>query len=197
MQIFFQAFIFLVVIALTAKTYHIVFAARNKIACTSAMMAAMIGGSMAGLISGTLLALQQSFSMNSLLAMIVGIGAGLLIGLPFNAMAMLDGILAGVMGGLMGAMMGDMLAEPFILPLAFVLLLIFGLCTVLLNQAAKQEAGNAEQSPRDSGRIIRLTFLAASIAVVLFSALLAGSYYGKNGYASIPEKPHEHHHMTE
>lgn len=198
MQILIEAVIVLVLIALTAKTYQMIFSVRNKITCTSAMMAAMISGSMAGLLSGTLFALHVDFSINSLLAMIAGIGAGLIIGLPFNAMAMLDGILAGVMGGLMGAMLGDMLESPFILPFAFILLVIYALCTVLLNQAVKQAAGREDQPLPDTSRIKSMSILAATVTVVLFTAVLAGSFYGKNAPSSYsnPGQDHHHHHMT-
>jgi len=204
MQIAVQAMIFAAVIGLTAKTYQIVFTARQKMTCSAAMLAAMICGSMAGLITGMLLAMHQSYSMNSVLAMIAGIGAGFIIGLPFNAMAMLDGILAGVMGGLMGAMMGDMLTASFIVPLSLVLLAIFALCTVVLSVAAKQEPESTERALLDKRKVRNLSIVAVSVTIVLFAGVLAGSMYGKYSSDHSPAPVsgrdpagHLYHHLTE
>lgn len=102
MNIIIQVLVFSILIALTAVTYLTVLSIRQKLSCTTGMMAAMLIGSMTGLITGTVLGADQSFSINCMLAMIVGVGGGVMLGMPFHAMAVLDGLMAGVMSGMDG-----------------------------------------------------------------------------------------------
>lgn len=188
-----QVLMVLGMIVLTGLTYRMIFATRKEINCSLAMMAAMIGGSMTGLITGTMLALYQGFFMNSLLAMVIGIGAGVVIGLPFNVMAMLDGIMAGVMGGLMGAMMGDMLESAYIIPLALVFLLIYGLCVVLLNRAIRQINKEEQEKLPDAEHVKKWSVLTTYVTVVLFAMILVFSFYEESKRFPAPEVHYSHH----
>ena len=204
MDLFLEAFIFFIIVMATANVYHLVYKVRKDISCATAMMAAMIMGSMAGLLVGTILALNLSFSFNTLLAMIIGIGAGVMIGLPFNAMAVLDGLMAGAMGGMMGAMLGEMLNPQFIIIVSIFLLAILLLSVILLRKAVKQELGTGiiESTSFSGERIKKLSILTVCVTVFLCSIVMIGSFYGTQTSAvnlenSKAPSNHEHHHPSD
>jgi len=190
-----QAVVFFIIILGTVKIYRLVFKVRKEISCTTAMMAAMIMGSMGGLITGTVLAFNLSFSINTIIAMIIGVGIGIIIGLPFNPMTILEGMMAGVMGGLMGAMLGAMLKPDFIFILSFLLIAIFLFSIGLLNQAVKQETRSVKQMEPNGGRIKSLSILIAFVTVALCSVIMVGSFYeSQPNLNNTNQNPPEHHH---
>ncbi len=195
MQIIFQSLAGIGTLALTGFVYRIVYLSRQVITCNAAMMAAMIGGSMTGLIAGTLLAPLAGFSMSSLLALTAGIGAGALIGLPFGVMAILDGMLAGVMGGLMGAMMGDMLERPYVTTLALTFVALYGVCAVLLGKAARQENGRENAPLPEAGHVRKRAFMTAYVTVIVFAVMLAFSFYEGTKTQPAAETPDGLHHL--
>jgi hypothetical protein len=191
-----QALVFFVIIIGTVKIYRLVFTVRKELSCTTAMMAAMIMGSMGGLLTGTVLAFNLSFSINTIVAMIIGIGIGIIIGLPFNPMTILEGMMAGVMGGLMGAMLGAMLKPDFIVILSFFLIALFLFSISLLNHAIKQETGSLKQTESNGGRIKSLSILIAFVTVTLCSIIMVGSFYETQPTINnnIDQNHTEHHH---
>lgn len=196
MNIAIQLVVFAVMAVLTVRVYQAVLSVRKDISCHTVMMASMIAGSMNGLIGGTILALNQGFSVNSILAMIIGIGSGAIIGILFNAMTMLEGIMGGVMGGLMGAMLGEMLLTSYVFILSFILIIIAGISVFLLEQRIKEEAGILEQAQIDGRKIRRLSIFVVCTTVVLFSAVLAGDFYKSHDHIPNPnDHAHNHEHM--
>ncbi|MGF9714293.1 hypothetical protein [Paenibacillus naphthalenovorans] len=198
MNIIIQVLVFSILIALTAVTYLTVLSIRQKLSCTTGMMAAMLIGSMTGLITGTVLGADQSFSINCMLAMIVGVGGGVMLGMPFHAMAVLDGLMAGVMSGMMGAMLGSMLSPDFLLPMSFFLTLLFVIAVLLLHRIMKQEAGILQETEPNREKMKTGSILTVCVTIALFSLVIMGSSYKDQPKA--PEEPHVHtghHKMSE
>lgn len=195
MNIVIQIFIFAVLIVITHTIYQSMVAWRKRMSCTVAMMAAMIIGSMTSLIAGTILALNTNFSINSILAMIIGIGAGIIIGIPFNTMAMLDGMMAGVMGGLMGAMLGEMLLTNYIYVMSLFLLVILAVFVVMLKQVMKQDVSESTRSEMNRKKINSLSFFTALVTVALFLVIMIGTSYEAQTEDHI--HIHSNHHMPE
>ncbi|WP_227937623.1 hypothetical protein [Alkalihalobacillus deserti] len=156
----------------------------------------MIIASMAGLISGMILAINQSYTISSLLAMIIGIGAGVIIGILFNTMTILEGIMGGVMGGLMGAMMGEMLPINSIFILSFALIMITILLFFLLTRMVKQEAGILKQFKVNGSQIKKLSILIPCVTVAIFMAIIVGSFYESNNTLN-SHHIHPTHHKSE
>lgn len=196
MNIMIQVLVFSILIALTVRTYLIVLSIRQKLSCTTGMMAAMIIGSMAGLITGTVLGSDQSFSINCMLAMIVGVGSGVMLGMPFNTMAVLDGLMAGVMSGMMGAMLGSMLSADFLLPMSFFLTVLFFIAVFLLNRTMKHEAGILQEAEANGDWFKTKSILTVGVTVVLFSLVIMGSFYKDQPKASEEQHVHTGHHMS-
>jgi len=155
----------------------------------------MVFSTMNGLIIGTILALTQSFSVNCILPMIVGLCTGIILGATFNLMTTVEGIMGGVMGGLMGAMLGTMLDFSYIYFLALTLLFILGGVTVCLIKLINQEAhtiSNVESFPAKNSYLKKLTLGIAFSSLALFSGVLVATSHPVEN--DIPEvESHEHH----
>lgn len=74
------------------------------------MMGAMGMGMNVGITMGVILGIlyQGDLYLSTILAMAIGIFAGVVIGIPIHPLAAFEGFLAGIMGGMMGAMLGAM-----------------------------------------------------------------------------------------
>lgn len=64
----------------------------------------------------------------------VGVVLGILTGLPFNAMAIIDGVAAGAMGGLMGIMLGMMVPQVALCVVAAGLAVLFAVASGVMCQ---------------------------------------------------------------
>ncbi|SDH47249.1 hypothetical protein SAMN04487975_10522 [Planococcus glaciei] len=192
MELFLQFIALSAVIAFTAAVYFRILPVREKVSCNSIMIAAMALGTMNGLIMGTMLALTQSFSVNCILSLIVGMSTGVILGATFNSMTAIEGMLGGVMGGLMGAMLGEMLIVEFIYLLSLVLMLVSGLVVVLLIKHIGEETGT--QKARNNLKkpsFGKLTLIVAGTSLLLFLGIAVGTNVPSEHNENL-EETHQH-----
>ncbi|WP_157406146.1 hypothetical protein [Neobacillus drentensis] len=123
----------------------------------------------------------------------IGIGIGIIIGLPFNPLTILEGMMAGVLGGVMGAMLGEMLKPNFVVILILIALFLFSIS--LLSKVIKQETGSLKQMESNGGRIKSLSILIAFVTVALCSIIMVGSFYKPQpNQNNTNQNASEHHH---
>jgi hypothetical protein len=177
MELLIQFTVLLIIIVSTASIYFTILSSRHKVSCNSVMLAAMVLSTMNGLIIGTILALTQPFSLNSILSMIIAISTGLILGAVFNLMTTIEGIVGGIMGGLMGAMLGDMLELTYIYILSVILILLMGLVSVLLVKQIQQEvqSNNQEHAIKNNIHLNRMTLIITCASLLLYSGILLGT----------------------
>jgi len=91
------------------------FTLRRHIPSMTGMMSAMTLGMTVGLVLGSFIPLWMPglFFQSTVVSMLIGGLAGVIIGWPLSLMAVMDGLLSGVMGGMMGAMLMFMMPEEY------------------------------------------------------------------------------------
>ncbi|RHW32363.1 hypothetical protein D1B33_16645 [Lysinibacillus yapensis] len=194
MKLVLQFIVLLIIVLSTATIYFKIFASRHKVSCNTVMLAAMVLSTMSGLIMGTILALTQPFSLNSILSMIIAISIGLILGAMFNLMTTIEGMAGGIMGGLMGAMLGEMLDSTYIYILSLVLILLMGVMTILMIKQIKQEGQSVmpqEPTIQKNSSLNRLSLIITCVGLLLFSGILLGTSSPTN--SNMNQDHHSHH----
>ncbi|WP_010651512.1 hypothetical protein [Oceanobacillus massiliensis] len=195
MVIIMQVLVFGIISYLTLKAFNLIMPVRKKLSCEVGMMASMMLGAMAGFLAGTVLALNLDYTLNTFLAAVIGIGAGVIIGMPFNQLAILEGIMGGLMGGTMGAMIGEMLLDNSILIMSCFLVILAFISLNLLGKAIKQGAGILKKTEASGSQLKKISLLIACIIAAMIVIVIVGHEFNNQQLNKDPI--HIHHHESD
>ncbi|TCP28888.1 hypothetical protein EV207_11410 [Scopulibacillus darangshiensis] len=100
---------------------------RKELSNMAGMTITMAQGMNIGLTTGIILGISHpnSIFITTVISMLLGLTIGVISGLPFNTIAVLDGLLSGVMGGMMGAMIGAMVSPEYSGALLRIMIVIY------------------------------------------------------------------------
>lgn len=183
--------------------FSFIFLYRKQITCMAGMMIAMTLGMSLGLALGTIFGIlnPDHFFQITVISILIGGIIGVIAGLPFSIMAVLDGFLSGAMGGMMGAMLGVMLAIELINIVINVFVVLTGGILFILFLMIQSEVKFKEKGWKNTFFANRLPLF----LIVVFSFYITHNYtfvanidendqHQHSDYETTEEKDNEIHH---
>ncbi|EPZ45202.1 hypothetical protein [Alicyclobacillus acidoterrestris] len=161
-----------VTVILTARMCSLALLFQNELPHNLQKVMSMSIGTMSGITAGSVInGLMHANSFIALLSsMTIGMGAGVVVGLPMMFEAAIEGLVAGIMGGMMGSML--MSDAPLFTSGCF--LVLFVAVVFLLHQLIHIRVNGHPATPPSSKQILR-GIVIVSAATVIVAIILLGA----------------------